>query len=576
METARHWQQHARLPVRFEEAWRHVEETVLVARHIVCCEIANVNEATLSRLVDIGDGTRIRCVYLKHSSDGAEVMLKQAAAELHCHGVRLNTNNLFERLQDNNDLATTATLTNEQHSLLSPSQTKRRRQRIALPPYPFKNAMFCHPSLMSESGGPMRKSKSTPQSFFHKKDQEAVNDASIPLLAKQLFDKFTAHGASAAASDFFDLGGDSMGAVMVIHRMKHTFGIDLDANALFCFPTLDSFSTHCQMLYSLKERAPQTPNTYVILRKATDTSSLSPPPPPLFVMAPSGGTLFVFRLLIQALPPNQTVVGLVYPTLEKESGKGDGDQDSNLTYCHHSVEKLAAYYVDAILAYMSSNSSSSSSSNSSNSSCQKVNLLGFSFSGLVAVEMAKLLTQAPLHFALPQLILVDAPLPDALSKLVKDTFSSGSLQDAQALVFVAMFGTKYGVTLQDTRGVDMDDNRQFDELCQRSGVLQEAQDTAHLRRYMNIFLDNIRAILQYTPQPQRDRIQHIMLIECEEVREMDPVATTTHWLNLFKAMDTGDDESRFHCHTTPGNHISMLFSPHVAHLARTISKHLTR
>jgi acyl carrier protein len=45
-----------------------------------------------------------------------------------------------------------------------------------------------------------------------------------------------------AADDFFDLGGNSLLAMQVIHRVRRRFGIEIPIRALFDNPTLAGFS----------------------------------------------------------------------------------------------------------------------------------------------------------------------------------------------------------------------------------------------------------------------------------------------------------------------------------------------
>jgi amino acid adenylation domain-containing protein len=170
--------------------------------------------------------------------------------------------------------------------------------------------------------------------------------------------------------DFFELGGRSLLAASVVAACSREFAIELPLRALFDHPTIESLAIAIR-----KNAKPQCYRALVPLRAAGGRRAL-------FCVHPAGGAAFRYMPLIHSLGPDQPVYGLQASGLEPNEPLAT------------SLEAMAAEYIDAIRVEQPRG---------------PYQLLGWSFGGLVAYEMAHQLQEAGERIAL--LALLDTPRP---------------------------------------------------------------------------------------------------------------------------------------------------------------------
>jgi amino acid adenylation domain-containing protein len=167
--------------------------------------------------------------------------------------------------------------------------------------------------------------------------------------------------------DFFELGGHSLNAVQLFHEINISFNLTLPLATLFHAPTVRRMAAIIrdsdveQMSVPLVEIQPHG-------------SQL-----PMYCIGPVEGELIVFRRLALELGLDQPVYGL---------------QPFRLVDACHTVERIAAAYIDQLRMAGQS---------------QPFCLVGYSFGGLVAVEMARQLQRNGV--APPIVVLIDASYP---------------------------------------------------------------------------------------------------------------------------------------------------------------------
>ena len=168
--------------------------------------------------------------------------------------------------------------------------------------------------------------------------------------------------------NFFDIGGDSMLSVRLFSEINREFKVQLPLATLFQAPTVRSLAKIMRSSGVQKVLSALVP----IQRKGGR--------PPMFCIGALSGELIVFRGLSLELGEEQPLYGL------QPFGLGD----SSPTLLH--VEDIAAHYIQQIKA-----------------AGQKLpySLMGYSFGGLVAVEMARQLSQNGEHVAAVVLIDTD-------------------------------------------------------------------------------------------------------------------------------------------------------------------------
>ncbi|MFN0025707.1 MAG: non-ribosomal peptide synthetase [Acidimicrobiales bacterium] len=157
-------------------------------------------------------------------------------------------------------------------------------------------------------------------------------------------------------SDFFEAGGDSLLAVEVAAKLEQRLGRRVPISALVLGRTP-------RRLQSLMETAsPERTPTVATRRSHVVPLRSAGERPPLLVMPPGGGNLIVFDSLVQALDPTLPVMGFELPGFVR-------DEDLPT-----SVESLCDTYLPQLRAVQP---------------CGPYRFLGWSFGGVIALEMAQ-------------------------------------------------------------------------------------------------------------------------------------------------------------------------------------------
>lgn len=149
--------------------------------------------------------------------------------------------------------------------------------------------------------------------------------------------------------DFFALGGQSLTAVRLLAKIKHTYRVDLDLAVLFKAPTVAKLARLI--------RQGETPAHYrsIVPIRPTGTT------PPLFLIHALGGRVVGYGDLARRLPAEQVVYGIEFALTDTHPE-------------HFRMEHLAANYLAELRRIQPQG---------------PYYLLGFSFGGLMAYEMAQ-------------------------------------------------------------------------------------------------------------------------------------------------------------------------------------------
>jgi amino acid adenylation domain-containing protein len=180
--------------------------------------------------------------------------------------------------------------------------------------------------------------------------------------------------------NFFELGGHSLIAVKLFNEIERVWGRNLPLATLFQKPTIE------QIAVVLRQQEWSAPWSSLVLIRSGGSQ------PPLFCIHPVGGNILEYHTLAKYLDRSQPVYGL-------QSQGLDGQQPLKR------VEDMASHYIREI---------------------QQIQphgpyfLTGYSFGGLVAVEMAQQLVAQGQKIALLALLDTSAPnLPNIRPSLVK-------------------------------------------------------------------------------------------------------------------------------------------------------------
>ncbi|MDE2465813.1 MAG: AMP-binding protein, partial [Alphaproteobacteria bacterium] len=216
-----------------------------------------------------------------------------------------------------------------------------------------------------------------------------------------------------AEDSFFDIGGHSLLAVEAVARLSQHFGMAVPVSAMFRAPTIAELARDLQTRRGEPAAAELAP-PLVPLRNGRDET--------LFLIHPVSGDIACYRHIIRAWSGQTALVGLRAPVL-------DGGPDVS-----SSIVALARTYCRAIRAH---------------AGWGLIHLAGWSFGGLVAVELARqlaadgtrigrlcILDAAAVPEPPPELS--DSDILEALRRGVASTPLSGEALRADALHLAAV------------------------------------------------------------------------------------------------------------------------------------------
>ncbi|MCC6680004.1 MAG: alpha/beta fold hydrolase [Phycisphaeraceae bacterium] len=173
---------------------------------------------------------------------------------------------------------------------------------------------------------------------------------------------------------FFDVGGDSMLAVKMVLQIEKELDQVLPLSGFYDTPTA-------------RKLAQWIENGQYGVEREVVTLNGNGSRDPLFCLPGRGGTVFSYRGLVRLLDPDQPVIGLQFPGLEGQDGP-IADMIELATEMVRRVRRVRPHG-----PYL---------------------LMGYSFGGLVAFEMARQLIEA--GQSVPYLAVLDAAAPGAMAQ----------------------------------------------------------------------------------------------------------------------------------------------------------------
>jgi len=319
--------------------------------------------------------------------------------------------------------------------------------------------------------------------------------------------------------DFFELGGHSLLAIKLMARLQQQCGVEIPLATLFQAPTVERLA---QIIRT------GTDSDGVLARLRSGAGDL----PPLFLIHPAGGNVMGYLTLTKHLPGDNAVYGI-------QSLGLDGRQAPLAT-----VEAMAERYAEAIRTVQPQG---------------PYFLAGHSMGGPLAFELALTLETLGENIAL--LAIIDAPAPVPVAMPVGQ---DEAMDLAHLVVQIgAHYGLELAVTREDLAGLDEAGRYEFilSRLAQHQ-LVPPGSDSKRLRGLLKVYQANMQAILGYAPSgPCRADI-HLLLSE-----SLQPQAANHPGLG-WSALTLG----QVHSDTVPGDHFSLLHSPHVQAVAALIAE----
>ncbi len=318
------------------------------------------------------------------------------------------------------------------------------------------------------------------------------------------------------SDNFFDLGGHSLLVARLINKIEQEFGKSLPLSSLFQSPTVEQLATilHQDSVTSFSPLFPINSQGSKV---------------PIFCIHPSGGTAFCYFELAQQLGAEQPFYGLQALGLEKGQ--------TPLTR----VEDMATLYLSAIREVQPNG---------------PYILLGWSFGGVVALQMASELISQSQQIAFLGLLDTHAPshLPDEQNLLQGEE------------IVLQLFGGTISLPTAKLKNLTPDEQAVVIlEEAQQANVVPPDFKVADIERLLQVFKLNYEAMLRYSPPSYPGSItlfkseKGSLGLSQEMIAAIEP---TLGWAE--QAIGKLDVQ------TIPGYHEYMVYQPGVTVLAQKL------
>ncbi len=300
--------------------------------------------------------------------------------------------------------------------------------------------------------------------------------------------------------NFFALGGNSLKTIKLV-ALASKKGIEVSSRDVFVYPTI------AELAKSLGDEKPKS--CVNILRKGSTIGTV--------VYIPgAGGTLFDAPILANELKSNSTIVGLTIPTL------------AGLGQMPNSLEDLCALYVNDLAIVTS-----------------PFVLIGHSFGGAIAIELAKQLQEAKRDVR--QVIMLDSWLPEIVPTLSRK----------ESLVELA---SQFNLDINLTYGEDEIFNQIVDFLE------FEKLDSLDPQTWLNLIFDAIEAVTNmckaWKPKQISSPIHLLRASKTPEIFDLRDMPIDLGWSKYINLSSSKE---------VIGDHFSILRKPYVIEIAQIIN-----
>jgi amino acid adenylation domain-containing protein len=399
----------------------------------------------------------------------------------------------------------------------------RQALREKLPEFMLPSAIVALPALpLTPSGKVDRKALPEPDGgpapgFVA--PRTAVEEVLAEIWAELLGIVHIAH--IGVHDNFFERGGHSLLAVLLMARIEKRLGTTLPLAALFSAPTLEALAALAETsgghLAGRKGRGPLV----AIKPEGSQT--------PFFCVHPVGGNVLCYLDLARHLAPDQPFYALQTPD-DRPPAK--------------SIEEMAARYLAEVRRVQPQG---------------PYRLGGWSMGGLVAFEIARQLKAEGQETEL--LALIDTLPPETATAPARGE----ELVAAFAQDMARLLGSDVGISAEELRSLPEPEKlAHVVRLGHTAGLLPADLGLAQIEPLFATFAANLQASRAYAPEPYTGRLT----LWVSEATAASHAAALDAWTRLASA---GLDRTLL-----PGDHYSLLRRPAVERLAGELTARLVR
>ena len=328
--------------------------------------------------------------------------------------------------------------------------------------------------------------------------------------------------------NFFQVGGNSLLAMLVTGRIAAAFRCDLDLRSVFARPTIR------EIAQLVREGRTDLDPAVPLRREGREL--------PFFLWHAAGGNVLAYQPLVRALGPQVPVWG--FEELDPATGA-------------RTVEEMATGYEERLRAVQPSG---------------PYRLGGWSFGGLLAYEVAQRLRAAAEVVDL--VVLFDSSLP--ASGAGQPPPGGADPSTRRFLRFASYLGSTYQrpVRLDPERMVHLSEADQLDALVRatvEAGILTCAPDEVLVRDLYAAYRRSIDAASWYRPGPSEGPV--VLYRAADELPEpvsdlsSVPGAAALGWARVCPRIEVVP---------VPGNHLTLLDPVHVPSLAADLGPRLSQ
>jgi amino acid adenylation domain-containing protein len=318
---------------------------------------------------------------------------------------------------------------------------------------------------------------------------------------------------------FFEIGGTSLIALIMIDRIERQFGVRLSLSTFLSESTIERIAA------ALRRKSANARFSSLVPINSRGSKS------PFFCVHPVSGHITCYLDLARHLDPDRPFYGLQSRGLDIEY------------LPHSSIEEMAAHYVQMIRRVQLNG---------------PYHIGGWSMGGVVAFEIARQLCGEGERVGM--LALFDTEPPSRTPREDDRDLTS----DAELVI--RAIGQDLQISTEQLKGLSPEEQDAYViDAARKANIIVPDLDHPRARRLFDVYRSNRRALLNYGAQTHRGRV---ILFSCANGATEEIADPTFGWSELV----AGEVEVV----PVPGEHKTMVYPPYVETLASRINEYFAR